>query len=155
MSVPIIEARSKSEVLHHRQPGKDTAVLRHGGDALPGAAEHRLCRGIDTVQQYRSRQCRQQPEQRPDQCRLAHAVAAHQPDRFAGMGPEESEAFAGLLCELAQDHAILLVEHDMDVVFAVAHRMTVMLDGRVLARGAPADIRASPAVRDAYLGHDV
>jgi branched-chain amino acid transport system ATP-binding protein len=74
---------------------------------------------------------------------------------LAGMGPEESEAFAGLLCELAQDHAILLVEHDMDVVFAVAHRMTVMLDGRVLARGAPDDIRASPAVRDAYLGHDV
>jgi len=74
---------------------------------------------------------------------------------LAGMGPEESETFAGLLRELARDHAVLLVEHDMDVVFAVAHRMTVMLDGRVLARGAPADIRASPAVRDAYLGHDV
>ena len=43
----------------------------------------------------------------------------------------------------------------MDVVFAVAHRMTVMLDGRVLARGTPDEIRASPAVRDAYLGHDV
>jgi ABC-type branched-subunit amino acid transport system ATPase component len=74
---------------------------------------------------------------------------------LAGMGPEESEAFAGLLRELAQDHAVLLVEHDMDVVFSVAHRMTVMLDGRVLARGAPDEIRASPAVRDAYLGHDV
>ncbi|HME25440.1 MAG TPA: ABC transporter ATP-binding protein [Acetobacteraceae bacterium] len=74
---------------------------------------------------------------------------------LAGMGPEECETFAGLLRELAHDHAVLLVEHDMDVVFAVAHRMTVMLDGRVLARGAPAEIRASPAVRDAYLGHDV
>ena len=74
---------------------------------------------------------------------------------LAGMGPEESETFAGLLRELARDHAVLLVEHDMDVVFAVAHRMTVMLDGRVLARGTPDEIRASPAVRDAYLGHDV
>ncbi len=74
---------------------------------------------------------------------------------LAGMGPEESAAFAELLRELARDHAVLLVEHDMDVVFAVAHRMTVMLDGRVLARGTPDVIRASAAVRDAYLGHDV
>ena len=74
---------------------------------------------------------------------------------LAGMGPEESETFAGLLRELARDHAVLLVEHDMDVVFAVAHRMTVMLDGRVWQCGTPDAIRASPAVRDAYLGHDV
>ena len=53
---------------------------------------------------------------------------------LAGMGPEESTIFAGLLRELASDHAVLLVEHDIDVVFAVAHRMTVMSDGRVLAR---------------------
>jgi branched-chain amino acid transport system ATP-binding protein len=74
---------------------------------------------------------------------------------LAGMGPEESETFAALLRELARDHAVLLVEHDMDVVFAVAHRMTVMLDGRVLECGTPDAIRASPAVRDAYLGHGV
>jgi branched-chain amino acid transport system ATP-binding protein len=74
---------------------------------------------------------------------------------LAGMGPEESGHFAEMLRELARDHAVLLVEHDMDVVFAVAHRMTVMLDGRVLQRGTPDAIRASPAVRDAYLGHDV
>ena len=67
----------------------------------------------------------------------------------------KATTFAGLLRELARDHAVLLVEHDMDVVFAVAHRMTVMLDGRVLACGSPDEIRASPAVRDAYLGHDV
>jgi branched-chain amino acid transport system ATP-binding protein len=74
---------------------------------------------------------------------------------LAGMGPEESETFADLLRELARDHAVLLVEHDMDVVFTVAHRMTVMLDGRVLECGTPDAIRASPAVRDAYLGHSV
>jgi branched-chain amino acid transport system ATP-binding protein len=74
---------------------------------------------------------------------------------LAGMGPEESETFAALLRELARDHAVLLVEHDMDVVFAVAHRMTVMLDGKVLECGSPEAIRASPKVRDAYLGHGV
>jgi len=74
---------------------------------------------------------------------------------LAGMGPEESDIMTGLLRELARDHAVLLVEHDMDVVFRVADRMTVMVDGRVLEQGTPADIRASAAVRDAYLGHDI
>jgi branched-chain amino acid transport system ATP-binding protein len=74
---------------------------------------------------------------------------------LAGMGPEESDIMVGLLRQLARDHAVLLVEHDMDVVFRVADRMTVMLDGCVLEQGTPADIRASAAVRDAYLGHDV
>jgi branched-chain amino acid transport system ATP-binding protein len=72
---------------------------------------------------------------------------------LAGMGPEEGERVAALLRQLARDHALLLIEHDMDVVFAVADRLTVMVDGRVLERGAPAAIRASAAVREAYLGH--
>ncbi len=74
---------------------------------------------------------------------------------LAGMGAEESAPLADLLRTLARDHAVLLVEHDMDVVFAVADLMTVMLDGRVLEHGTPAAIRASAAVRDAYLGHSV
>jgi branched-chain amino acid transport system ATP-binding protein len=74
---------------------------------------------------------------------------------LAGMGPEESERLAALLKELARDHAVLLIEHDMDVVFAVADVLTVMVDGRVLEGGPPARIRASAAVRDAYLGHEV
>lgn len=73
---------------------------------------------------------------------------------LAGMGPEESLRLAALLKELARDHAVLLIEHDMDVVFAVADRMTVMVDGRVLEQGFPAQIRTSAAVRDAYLGHE-
>ena len=72
---------------------------------------------------------------------------------LAGMGPEESERLAGLLKELAADHAVMLIEHDMDVVFAVADRVTVMVDGQVLEQGTPASIRGSAAVRDAYLGH--
>lgn len=73
---------------------------------------------------------------------------------LAGMGAEESERLAALLRELARDHAVMLIEHDMDVVFAVADLMTVMVDGRVLEHGTPAQIRASAAVRDAYLGHE-
>jgi branched-chain amino acid transport system ATP-binding protein len=74
---------------------------------------------------------------------------------LAGLGPEESIPVANLLRDLAHDHAVLLVEHDMDVVFAVADVITVMVDGRVLASGGPDEIRASAVVRDAYLGHGV
>lgn len=74
---------------------------------------------------------------------------------LAGMGPEESARLAALLRELSEDHAVMLIEHDMDVVFAVADVMTVMVDGRVLEHGPPDQIRSSAAVRDAYLGHEV
>jgi branched-chain amino acid transport system ATP-binding protein len=71
---------------------------------------------------------------------------------LAGMGPEESQRMTGLVARLARDHAILLVEHDMDAVFSVAAVLTVMVNGRVLESGAPAAIRASRAVQEAYLG---
>ena len=73
---------------------------------------------------------------------------------LAGMGPEEAARMVTLLRKLAPDHAILLVEHDMDAVFAVADVITVMVNGQVLESGPPANIRASPAVRAAYLGED-
>ena len=72
---------------------------------------------------------------------------------LAGMGPEEAERIVLLLRALAVDHAVLLIEHDMDVVFAVADTLTVMVDGRVLDEGPPEHIRASARVQDAYLGH--
>ena len=71
---------------------------------------------------------------------------------LAGMGAEECSSMVALLKKLVQTHAILLVEHDMDAVFALADRLTVMVDGRVLASGAPADIRANAQVQEAYLG---
>ena len=71
---------------------------------------------------------------------------------LAGMGPEESQRMTGLLKELARAHAVLLIEHDMVVVFAVADWMTVMAEGTVLAEGKPEAIRANTAVQDAYLG---
>jgi ABC-type branched-subunit amino acid transport system ATPase component len=74
---------------------------------------------------------------------------------LAGMGAEESERIGSLIRALAADHAVLLIEHDMDVVFRIADRLTVMVEGRVLESGAPEAIRSSAAVRDAYLGHDL
>jgi branched-chain amino acid transport system ATP-binding protein len=71
---------------------------------------------------------------------------------MAGLGAEESARMVAILRELKREVAILLVEHDMDAVFALADRITVLVYGRVIATGSPADIRANAAVRDAYLG---
>jgi len=71
---------------------------------------------------------------------------------LAGMGAEEAQRIVELLARLRDDHAILLIEHDMDAVFSLADRLTVMVDGRVLESGTPASIRASAAVQQAYLG---
>jgi branched-chain amino acid transport system ATP-binding protein len=71
---------------------------------------------------------------------------------LAGMGADESARMVALVARLAESHAVLLVEHDMDAVFSIAHRLTVMVNGRVIASGAPEDIRAAPEVQEAYLG---
>ena len=71
---------------------------------------------------------------------------------LAGMGADEAERMVDLLRSLRADHAILLVEHDMDAVFALADVITVMVEGQVLESGPPTQIRASAAVRRAYLG---
>ncbi len=70
----------------------------------------------------------------------------------AGMGIEESQRMVELLQELKSQYTMLLIEHDMDAVFALADRITVLVYGRDIATGAPADIRANTEVREAYLG---
>jgi branched-chain amino acid transport system ATP-binding protein len=72
---------------------------------------------------------------------------------LAGMGAEETERMLALLAELKPGHAILLVEHDMDAVFRIADRITVMVNGSVIASDTPAAVRASAEVQAAYLGH--
>jgi branched-chain amino acid transport system ATP-binding protein len=71
---------------------------------------------------------------------------------LAGMGAEESARMVELLKKLVPGHATLLVEHDMDAVFALADTLTVMVNGQVLASGAPEAIRANRDVQQAYLG---
>jgi branched-chain amino acid transport system ATP-binding protein len=73
----------------------------------------------------------------------------------AGMGPEESQRMVQLLRALRGRHTLVLVEHDMDVVWALADRISVLVYGRVIATGAPEAIRLNAEVRRAYLGEEV
>ena len=71
---------------------------------------------------------------------------------MAGLGPEELARMVAMLRELKKEVTILLVEHDMEAVFALADRITVLVYGRVIASGKPEEIRNNAQVRDAYLG---
>jgi branched-chain amino acid transport system ATP-binding protein len=71
---------------------------------------------------------------------------------LAGMGAEETERMLALLAELKTSHAVLLIEHDMDAVFRIADRITVMVNGAVIASDTPDAVRNSPQVQAAYLG---
>jgi len=111
--------------------------LQHRRDAIAGTISH--------------------GEQR--QLEIAMTLATHPQvilldEPLAGMGTAEAERMVALLQRLKAEHAILLVEHDMDAVFALAERLTVMVNGQVIASGAPAAIRADANVQAAYLGEE-
>jgi branched-chain amino acid transport system ATP-binding protein len=71
---------------------------------------------------------------------------------LAGLGHDEARRVLELLRDIGRDRTLVLVEHDMDAVFSVASVVTVMVSGRILETGTPAAVRASPRVREAYLG---
>ncbi len=73
---------------------------------------------------------------------------------MAGLGTEGSQQMTQLLHELRQEAPILLVEHDMDAVFALADRISVLVYGEIIATGSVDDIRRNPKVREAYLGEE-
>ena len=74
---------------------------------------------------------------------------------MAGMGPEESQRMIALISRIRSHVTVLLVEHDMDAVFRLADRISVMVNGRLIATGAPSAIRANAEVKKAYLGDEV
>ena len=73
---------------------------------------------------------------------------------LAGMGTAEAQRMVDLLLALKKDHAMMLVEHDMDAVFSLADHLTVMVNGQVIASGSPAEVRADAGVQSAYLGEE-
>ena len=90
---------------------------------------------------------------------IAQAIAQKTPvllldEPLAGAGPEETEKLITLLRGLKSRYAVLLVEHDMQAVFALADRISVLAEGRIIASGSTADIRLSAEVRAAYLGEE-
>ena len=92
------------------------------------------------------------------QLEIAMALASHPAlllldEPMAGMGGQDSARMKRLLAEIKCTCTILLVEHDMDAVFSLADRVTVLVSGRNIATGSPDEIRANNRVRDAYLGH--
>ncbi len=73
----------------------------------------------------------------------------------AGMGAEETQRMIGLISTLKGGKTIILVEHDMDAVFSLADRVSVLVYGRIVATGTPEEIRANAEVRRAYLGEEI
>ena len=73
----------------------------------------------------------------------------------AGMGAEETRRMIALLSSLKGEKTLILVEHDMDAVFSLADRISVLVYGRIIATGTPREVRANAEVRRAYLGEEV
>jgi branched-chain amino acid transport system ATP-binding protein len=86
-------------------------------------------------------------------------VLATEPELFlldeplAGIGAHEHQDMIDLLRQIAKDHTLVLIEHDMDAIFQIADTLIVMVNGELLARGSVDEIRANRAVQEAYLGH--
>jgi branched-chain amino acid transport system ATP-binding protein len=145
------------------------AVQAHAGHSFafwkPAALEPALTRpALAALEQIRLAHRARVPAERlahgeQRQLELAMALATHPKvllldEPMAGMGQAEAESIIALLASLKRRYAIVLVEHDMDAVFALADRITVMVYGRALACGTPGEIRADRRVREAYLGDE-
>jgi branched-chain amino acid transport system ATP-binding protein len=145
-----VQARSGSSFKFWKPVERETALFE---EARSIAGEVGLARKTDSVAVHLSH-----GEQRALEVGLALAtrpklVLLDEP--MAGMGPEESQHMIALIARIRAQVTVLLVEHDMDAVFRLADRISVMVNGRLIATGAPNDIRNHPEVRKAYLGDEL
>jgi branched-chain amino acid transport system ATP-binding protein len=145
-----VQARSGSSFSFWKPVERETALF---DEAASIAAEVGLSKKLSAVGMQLSH-----GEQRALEVGLALAtrpklVLLDEP--MAGMGPEESQHMISLIARIRAQVTVLLVEHDMDAVFRLADRISVMVNGRLIATGAPNDIRNHPEVRKAYLGDGI
>ncbi len=129
------DARTEPELREPARAALERVGLGHRADAMVASMSHGEHRQIE----------------------LAMALATKPrmlllDEPMAGLGPDESARMVKTLRELKRELTILLIEHDMEAVFALADRITVLVYGRVIASGEPASIRANAEVRQAYLG---
>jgi branched-chain amino acid transport system ATP-binding protein len=129
------EARTETELREPARAALDRVGLADRADAIVGGMSHGEHRQIELAMALATR---------------PRMLLLDEP--MAGLGAEESARMVETLLELKQQLTVLLVEHDMEAVFALADRISVLVYGRVIASGAPADIRANEEVRQAYLG---
>ena len=142
-----VQARSGSSFRFWRRVASETAMFDAARDALRqvGLADTGA-RAAGTLSHGEHRQLE-----------LAIALATRPrllllDEPLAGLGPDESARMVALVARLKSEYTMLLVEHDMDAVFRLADRISVMVSGRVIATGAAEEIRANAEVRSAYLG---
>ena len=145
-----VQARSGSSFSFWRPVAEEAALFE---EARRIAAQVNLTQKLDAVASTLSH-----GEQRALEVGLALAtrpklVLLDEP--MAGMGPEESKRMIELIGRIRTDVAVLLVEHDMDAVFRLADRISVMVNGRLIATGFPEQIRMNGEVRKAYLGDEL
>jgi branched-chain amino acid transport system ATP-binding protein len=145
-----VQARSGSSFSFWRPVAEEAALF---DEARRIASQVNLTQKLDAVASTLSH-----GEQRALEVGLALAtrpklVLLDEP--MAGMGPEESKRMIELIGRIRTDLAVLLVEHDMDAVFRLADRISVMVNGRLIATGFPEQIRMNEEVRKAYLGDEL
>ena len=145
-----VQARSGSSFSFWRPVAEEAALFE---EARRIAAQVNLTQKLDAVASTLSH-----GEQRALEVGLAlatHPKLVLLDEPMAGMGPEESRRMIELIGRIRTDVAVLLVEHDMDAVFRLADRISVMVNGRLIATGFPEQIRMNVEVRKAYLGDEL
>jgi branched-chain amino acid transport system ATP-binding protein len=145
-----VQARSGSSFKFWKPVERETALFDEAGSI---AAQVGLSRKLSAVGMELSH-----GEQRALEVGLALAtrpklVLLDEP--MAGMGPEESQHMIALISRIREEVTVLLVEHDMDAVFRLADRISVMVNGRLIASDSPEEIRLNSDVRKAYLGDEL
>jgi branched-chain amino acid transport system ATP-binding protein len=145
-----VQARSGSSFKFWKPVERETALFDEAGSI---AAQVGLSRKLSAVGMELSH-----GEQRALEVGLALAtrpklVLLDEP--MAGMGPEESQHMIALISRIREEVTVLLVEHDMDAVFRLADRISVMVNGRLIASDSPEEIRLNRDVRKAYLGDEL